>query len=154
MTLDAESRLNLEHDEAEVVAFLEENGGRVDRDDRLAPQEGGDPAVYWLTMRPSSHPEERYYVRVEWDSYPYQPPSIKFADQIRGSLSVTRAWPNIIGYRPGSLDVCRPMSREGYQVHPDWKQGSTAWPTEGNPFLWVVQMIQFHMDNDYQGRAQ
>jgi hypothetical protein len=153
VTLDAESRLNLDHDEPAVVAFLRENDGLLERDDRL--EGGGDPAVYWLTMRPSSQPDEKYYVRLEWEAYTYKPPSIKFADAIRGSLTVTHAWPSITGYRAASFDICRPMCREGYAVHPEWNQGSTAWPTDGNPFLWVVQTIQFHMDNnEYQGRAQ
>lgn len=153
MTLDVESLLNLEHDVLEVAVFLGDNEGLIEHDHVLGG-ESADQAVYWLTMRPSSHPDERYFVRIGWDTYPYRPPSIKFADAIRGSLTVTRAWPKIIGYRAGSLDVCRPMSREGFSVHPDWNTGSTAWPTEGNPFLWVAEMIQFHLDNDYQGRAQ
>jgi len=153
MSVDVESSINLDHDEADVAAFLAANGGRVERDDRIAG-EPGEGAVYWPTMPPRSHPGKRYYVRVEWDAYPYKPPSIKFAEGIRGSLTVNRAWPMITGYRPGSFDICRPMCREGYAVHPEWNQGSTAWPTEGNPFLWVTHMIQFHLDNDYQGRAQ
>jgi hypothetical protein len=153
VTLDVESQLNLEHDEPEGVAFLQQHDGRMDRDDQLEG-DGGDSAVYWLSLRPSSHPDERYYVRLEWEAYPYKPPSIKFADAVRGSVTITEAWPIIPAYRAASFDICRPMCREGYAVHPEWNQGSTAWPTDGNPFLWVVQTIQFHMDNDYQGRAQ
>ena len=152
MTLDTESRLNLDHDEPEVVAFLRENDGLLERDDHV--DEGGDPAVYWITVQPSSQRAEKYYIRIHWEAYPYKPPSIKFAEAIRGSLTVTRAWPSITGYRAGSFDICRPMCREGYAVHPEWSEGSTAWPTEGNPFLWVIAMIQFHLDNnEYQGRA-
>ncbi len=152
MSLDAESALNLDEDEGEVVAFLAEHDGVLERDDRV-PGGTGDPAVYWLTIRPRTHRGERYVVRVEWESYPYQPPSIKFTDQVRGSLTATRAWPVMTGYRANSFDICRPMCKEGYGIHPEWRQGSTAWPTDGNPFLWVVQMLQFHLDNDYQGRA-
>ena len=152
MSLDAESALNLDDDEAEVVVFLAANRGVLERDDRL-PDGVGEAGVYWLMMRPRTAPDERYIVRVAWDSYPYQPPSIKFADRVRGSLTVTGAWPLMTGYRPTSFDICRPMCKEGYAVHPEWRQGSTAWPTEGNPFLWVVQMLQFHLDNDYQGRS-
>jgi hypothetical protein len=152
MTVDAESALNLKSDEVAVALFLSENEGHLDRDDCLDGE--GDSAIYWLTMRPQSVPTERYFVRVEWFSYPYEAPSIKFADGIRGSLTVNKAWPMMTGYRTGSFDICRPMSREGYEVHPEWKQGSTAWPTEGNPFHWVVQTIQFHLDNEYQARAQ
>ncbi len=153
MSLDLESRLNLEHDGQPVAVFLAENGGCVGQDDQLDEEEG-DPAVYWMTMRPVSIPAERYYVRIEWEAYPYKPPSIKFATAVRGDLAVTSAWPVMSGYRAGSFDICRPISKEGYTIHPEWAEGSTAWPTEGNPFLWVAQTIQFHFDNDYQGRAQ
>jgi hypothetical protein len=143
---DAETLLNLKEDEVAVAAFLADNGGHLDRDD-------ANHAVYWLTLRPRSAPDQRYYARVAWDAYPHSPPSIKFATGIGGSLSVTSAWPLIPGYRASSFDICRPLSREGYELHPEWKQGPTAWPTEGNPFLWVAQTLQFHLDNEYQGRA-
>lgn len=152
MSVDAESALNLDADEAVVAEFLSENEGDLSRDDRL--EGGGDLSVYWLTLRPRSVPTERYFARVEWISYPYEAPSIKFADAIRGSITNTKAWPMMTGYRPGSFDICRPMCREGYAVHLEWKQGSTAWPTDGNPFLWLVQTMQFHFDHDYQSRSQ
>jgi len=150
MSVDAESALNLDTDEVAVAEFLAEHGGELARDDR---RDGGNRGVYWLTFRPRSAPTERYVARVEWFAYPYEAPSIKFADGIRGSLTTTRSWPVMPGYRPGSFDICRPMTREGFAVHPEWKRGSTAWPTDGNPFLWVAEMMQFHFDNDYQGRA-
>ena len=153
MSVDAESQLNLDQDEVDVAEFLAANGGRLDRDDRLW-RESSDAAVYWLTMRPRSHPTETYCVRVEWEAYPYSPPSIRFASGARGSLTATSAWPIITGYRSGTFDICRPMSKEGYATHPEWSQGSTAWPTDGNPFLWVAETTQFHLDNDYEGRAQ
>ena len=143
--------LNLEADEAAVGTFVTENAGEMVRDDRH--EGGGAAGVYWLTFRPRAVPAERYIARYEWSAYPYSPPSIKFATAIRGSLTTTRAWPVMTGYRPSSFDICRPMCKEGYAVHPEWNQGSTAWPVEGNPFLWVVQMMQFHFDNDYQGRS-
>jgi len=61
--------------------------------------------------------------------------------------------PLVPGYRASSFDICSPLSREGYELHPEWKEGPTAWPTEGNPFLWVAETLQFHLDNEYQGRA-
>jgi hypothetical protein len=151
VTLDGESALNLAADEVAVAEFLDANGGHLERDDRL--DEPGDPAVYWLAMRPRTAADEEYVARVEWFVYPYNEPSIRFADGVRGALSNVRAWPLITGYRAASFDICRPMTREGYAVHPEWRTGSTAWPTEGNPFLWVVQTMQFHLDNEYQGRA-
>ena len=149
--IDEESALNLDADEVAVEAFLAENDGHLLRDDRL--DGGGDRGVYWAMFRPRSVPTENFFARVEWFSYPYAPPSVKFATAVRGRLDQTNAWPMMTGYRPSSFDICRPMTKEGFLVHPEWAQGSTAWPTEGNPFLWVVQMIQFHFDNDYQGRS-
>jgi hypothetical protein len=151
VTVDEESALNLAADEVVVAAFLTENDGHLVRDDQIEGE--GDRAIYWLTFRPRSVPTERYIARVVWTAYPYEAPSIKFADAMRGSLAVTSAWPMMEGYRAGSLDICRPFCVEGYNTHPEWKAGSTAWPTDGNPFLWVVETMQFHFDNIYQARA-
>ena len=144
--------MNLDNDEVAVVDFLAENGGSLTRDDRIG--DVGERGIYWATLRPRPVLTQLYVARLEWFSYPYEPPSIKFAAGIRGSLTTTSAWPMITGYRAGSFDICRPMCREGYLTHPEWKQGSTAWITEGNPFEWVVQTMQFHFDNEYQGRSQ
>lgn len=151
MAIDDESFLNLESDELEVVEYLAEHGGEMVRDDCI--EGGGDRAIYWITFRPKKVPAQAYIARFEWFSYPYDAPSIKFASTIRGSLTITSAWPMMTGYRPGSFDICRPMCREGYTTHPEWRQGSTAWPTDGDPFLWVVQTVQFHFDNLYEGRS-
>jgi hypothetical protein len=152
VTIDQESGLNLENDVDAVEAFLIEHGGRLERDAQV--DDGvSDPAVYWLTMRPHSDPGENFVARIEWLAYPYEAPSIKFADRVKGSLTMSSAWPNIVGFRANSFDICRPMCSEGFGIHPEWKEGSTAWPTEGNPFLWVVSEIQFYLDNEYLGRA-
>jgi hypothetical protein len=144
--VDRESALNLEQDAPAVASFLEENEGALTKDD-------ADDGVYWAAMRPRSTPAERYFARIGWAVYPHGPPSIKFADRVGGSLTAVSAWPVITGYRASAFDICRPISAEGYAVHPEWGQGSTAWVADGNPFLWVVQTMQFHLDNEYQGRA-
>jgi hypothetical protein len=141
-----ETLLNLQQDRDDVAAFLAAREGALDTDDEGA-------GVYWVTLSPRSAPTETYYAMIAWDSYPFAPPSIKFGDGIRGPLVVNRAWPVIPGYRTGSFDICKPMTKEGYAVHPEWAQGSTAWVSDGNPFLWIVEMLQFHLDNEYQGRA-
>jgi len=141
--MDEESRLNLEQDVPAVEAFLAENGGTL----------ACDASVYWLTLRPRSATTERYFARVVWTRYPHQAPSVAFATAVRGDLRVTRAWPNIPGYRVGSFDICRPFTAEGYALHSEWNSGSSAWPTVGNPFLWVAQELQFDLDNSYSGRA-
>lgn len=144
--IDAESRINLNDDEAAVRALLEEHGGRLDRDQ-------GDPGTYWLTLVPRSEPLERYVVRVVWTSYPHEPPSVRFATEIGGSLSTTSAWPTIPGYRPGSFDICKPFTAEGYNLHPDWRSGPEAWRTSGNPFLHVATTLQYDLDNNFTGRS-
>jgi hypothetical protein len=143
---DQESLLNLAADEAAVVAFLADNDGRLSRD-------GQDGAVYWLRIRPAGTPTEVYYVRVAWSAYPHEAPSVKFADSIGGSLAITSAWPVIPGYRPASFDICKPMTAEGYALHAEWRSGPDAWPTAGNPFLWVAEILQYDLDNYYGGRA-
>ena len=143
---DAETLLNLQEDEPAVAAFLVENGGRLDRDKV-------DASIYWLTIRPLSAQKERYYPRLQWTAYPHEAPSIKFADGVGGSLVVITAWPIVSGYRPQSFDICKPMCAEGYALHAEWRTGPDAWPTDGNPFLWVVELLQYDLDNEYGGRA-
>lgn len=144
--IDEESRLNLEADEAAVREFLAEFGGELLRDTN-------DAGVYWLSLRPNAH-EEVYVARVAWTRYPQAAPSVKFADKINGSLSVTHAWPLISAYRAPSFDICKPFTAEGYALHAEWRTGPQAWPTAGNPFLWVASQLQDDMNHRYQGRSQ
>lgn len=144
--VDAETRLNLEADEAAVREFLEEHHGRLDRD----PNE---PGVYWVTLRPRSAPREEYYARVAWSGYPHHPPSVKFADRIGGNLNITGAWPLIPGYRVTAFDVCKPFTAEAFGWHPEWSAGADAWKSSGDPFLWVVSVMQHDFDTAYEGRS-
>lgn len=144
--MDVESSLALAEDEAAVSEFLARNGGILERDK-------SDDGGYWLTMRPRSAPTERFYVRVKWFRYPHAPASVKFADAVGGSLNVTKAWPNISGYRPGSFDICKPFTAEGFALHPEWAAGPQAWPVTGNPFLFVAETLQGDLDHRYGGRA-
>lgn len=143
--MDIESLLNLEQDEPTVISFLAEHDGRLVRD-------GDDGSVYWIDMRPRSDPRERYVVRLGWSVYPQEPPSILFATAVGGELGVASAWPVIDGYRAPN-DICKPLGAEGYGLHPEWRTGPDAWPTSGNPFLFVVDHLQFDLDNGYRGRA-
>jgi hypothetical protein len=144
--VDAETRLNLEADEPAVREFLEEHDGRLDRD-------LDDSAVYWVTVRPRSAPQEEYYARVAWSSYPHSPPSVKFSDRIGGDLSATEAWPLMPGYRVTAFDVCKPFTAEAFGWHPEWRSGPDAWRSSGNPFLWVVSVMQHDFDTAYEGRS-
>ncbi|MDE3073961.1 MAG: hypothetical protein KGJ86_00905 [Chloroflexota bacterium] len=144
--MDQETQLNLAQDVPAVIEFLQENDGTLTQDETL---EG----VYWLKLRPRTALEEWYFVKSVWARYPHRPPSVRFATAVNGDLNSTKAWPLIPGYRPSSFDICKPFTAEGYALHSDWKTGPSAWPTSGNPFLWVVQTLQFDLDNSYGGRS-
>lgn len=146
--MDEQSRLLLEEDAAAVEALLAEHGGSLD------PDPGGEVGTYWVTLHPRSAPGEAYVVRIAWTRYPDEPPSVKFAEGIGGSLAVVDAWPVVPGYRPGNFDICAPFTAEGHSTHPEWRAQSQApWPTTGNPFLWVVDILQGDLDRNYGGRA-
>lgn len=144
--MDLESTLALAHDVPDALAFLEANDGTLQQD-------AAELGVYWAAMRPRSTPSERYYVCIRWTIYPHAPPSVKFATSVGGSLMDTSAWPVIPGYRAGNLDICKPFTAAGFMTHPEWRTGSEAWQSSGNPFLWVVQVIQDDLDTKYGGRA-
>jgi hypothetical protein len=146
VSLDAETQLNLAADEAAVEDFLAEHDGSLARDEN-------EDGVYWLTLRPRTAPEERYFARVAWANYPHEAPSVKFATEVGGSLTVTSAWPTIPGYRPASFDICKPFTLEGYGLHPDWRTGPEGWRTTGNPFLHVATTLQYDLDNNFSGRS-
>ncbi len=145
-TVDAETLLNLAEQEGEVVEFLALHDGHLARDE-------ADPSIYWLDIRPRTAPDERYYVRVSWRAYPHGAPSVLFAEGVGGALGVARAWPQIPGYRAPN-DICKPFTAEGFGLHAEWGTGPDAWPTEGNPFLWVVETLQFDLNNAYSGRVE
>jgi hypothetical protein len=149
MNLDIESVLGLAEDAPAVEDFLAEHGGKL----HTGP--GGreeDDGIRWVEMSQRSPPEERYVARLAWTSYPYSPPSVLFADGVGGAVSQASAWPRIQGYR-APADICMPFTAEGYNLHPEWRTGPTAWKSTGNPFLRVVTQLQDDLDNRYEGRA-
>ena len=147
--IDLESRLNLEADRGAVEEFLAGFGGEL-----LQRPEEVDHGTFWVRMHPRSAPAEQYVARIGWTRYPQVPPSVKFADDVGGSLTVTKAWPVSAGYRSGNFDICKPFTAEGFTVHPEWRTGPHAWPTTGNLFLFVVAQLQDDLNHRYQGRAQ
>lgn len=147
MTLDRESELSLVADAGAAAAFLRERGGHLHE-----PVDGG-PGVWWAQVRPASDPHETYYARIGWSVYPGAPPSIKFATSLDGAITDPMAWPVAPGYRPTCLDVCKPISAEGFALHPDWARTTQSWRGQGNPFLAVVREIQRDLNGPaYQGR--
>jgi hypothetical protein len=141
-----ETQLMLKADERDVVEFVDEHGG-------LLLREVDAPATYWLVLHPVRARTETFYVRLGWTSYRGAPPSVRFHDGIGGSFASPQAWPTIAGYRVGSWDICKPFTAEGYAVHPEWVGGPQGWRSTGNPFLYVVQTLQFDLNNGYQERA-
>lgn len=153
--MDFESELRLVEDAVEVAAFLAANGGTLIAGwttDADGPDPVDEPGVYWLTMRPKSASDQRYFARVAWSRYPGGPPSVKYATGVRGRLDVSNAWPNVPGARPGNFDFCSAFTAEGYQSHPEWVT-QQPWPTAGNVFLWVAYILQGQLDRSYGGRA-
>ena len=143
---DTETALALDQDLPAVEAAVGDAGARLKRDPV-------DEGLFWLILSPPGAPEEEFFARIAWHSYPHAPPSVKFATGVGGSVDQTTAWPQIPGYRPASFDICQPFTAEGHAVHPDWAHGPESWPTNGNPFLWVVGILIADMKNRYQGRS-
>jgi len=145
VSLDVESRLALDEDEAAVVDFLARHGGAVTTDT-------ADRAIRWLSLHPRSAPTETYFVRLRWTSYPHAAPSVTFATAVDGQIGIGSAWPQIPGYRAPS-DICMPFTAEGLALHPEWGSGPDAWTPSPNPYLRVVAQLQDDLDNRYAGRA-
>lgn len=135
--MDAESRLRLDRDLPDVHALLAETGG-------LLVQRPEDPlGTFWATVAPRSG-EAPFIARVVWTVYPDQPPSVLFTTSIGGAVDPA-GWPEAPGYRRGA-DICKPITAEGYAVHPEWRTGVHAWRTSGNAFLYVVEVLQEDID--------
>lgn len=99
---------------------------------------------------------QSYHLRFVWPDYPDQPPSISCFDPATGELQVTSAWPNCDGFRPGSWDICLPLSLEGFALHPEWTQdASKRWNSDGNVLLKVLDELQVILNSRsrYRGRA-
>jgi hypothetical protein len=147
VSIDLESRLNLEADEKAVAGLLAQRGGRLHHDTE-------QPERYWLELHPRAAMAETYFALVRWIRYPGEPPSVKFATGVGGALDATTAWPRIAGYRAGAFDICMPFTAEGFGVHPDWRTSAEAWRGTGNPFLWVAETLQRDLNNRYEGRHE
>jgi hypothetical protein len=144
--VDAESLLNIQADIGAVAQCVEEARGRLYRDEIEA-------GIWWLELSPPSAPHETFVVCLAWTVYPHQPPSVKFADGIGGRLDRSDAWPIVPGYRPGNLDICRPICVEGFNTHPEWRTSAESWKGTGNPFLWVVETLIEDLTSRYGGRS-
>lgn len=124
------------------------NGWDVARD--------GDRLLFELTARDG----ERYAVRLLCDDLPRRAPSVVFVDDA-GSHAVPRAWPRgngrffeVVKLPPNSF-LCMPLTREGLQHHPQWRDTPSinAW-REGSSLMEVFNYLQRLLSSpDYGGRA-
>jgi hypothetical protein len=106
----------------------------------------------WATLAPKAAPEQKFFLRLLWQRYPHDAPSIKFRD-LEGRIDNPRAWPAMPGYRPTSLDACVNYSAEGFALHPEWKTDPRyKWDPRGNALLRVLTLVQTDFDLNYQGR--
>ena len=138
------SALNLDEDLGEVLDLPEASRWTIEQPASLE---------VWVGMAPATVPGERFQVRLVWDVYPDQPPSLKFRDPDTGQLDLSRAWPQVPGFRPGSLDACVPWTAEGMITHPEWRSDPRfRWDPRGNVLLRVLRSIQELLDDNFQGR--
>lgn len=138
------SVLNLDEDLEEVLTLPEASRWTIER---------AGPLEVWVSTSPAAVPHERFQVRLLWQAYPDRAPSLKFRDPTTGRLDLARAWPQVPGFRPGSLDACLPWTAEGLALHPEWQgDPNYRWDPHGNVLMKVLRYIQEALDDDYQGR--
>ncbi|TDX04027.1 hypothetical protein [Kribbella sp. VKM Ac-2566] len=132
--MDAESTVALARDVPAVEAYLATTGGHLAR-------RNDDPAgLYWVTIRPTNPAAAAFVARVAWSVYPHRPPSILFATAVGEPTGDPRGWPAAAGYR-APVDICKPFTAEGQNLHAEWATGTHAWRNNGNPFLYVVENL-------------
>jgi hypothetical protein len=111
------------------------------------------PLEVLATLSPAGHPGEAFQARLLWCLYPDQPSSLKFRDQATGRLDLPTAWPQVRGFRPGSLDACVNWCAEGFALHPEWRNDPKfRWDSRGNVLLKALRILQDELDNHFQGR--
>jgi hypothetical protein len=111
------------------------------------------PLEVFAGISPAGHADEIFQARLLWSVYPDRPPSLKFRDPASGRLDVSTAWPQVRGFRPGSLDACVSWCEEGFAIHPEWcNDPKYRWDPRGNVLLKVLRILQDELDNYFQGR--
>ncbi len=110
------------------------------------------PLEVLATMTPAGQ-QDSFQARLHWSAYPDAPPSLKFRDPTTGRLDMATAWPQVRGFRPGSLDACVNWCAEGFTLHPEWRTDPRLrWDSRGNALLKVLRILQDELDNHFQGR--
>jgi hypothetical protein len=143
---DEFSNLAFDQDLNEVLGSDEVKRWKIER--------VGDLEIY-VTCSSDKAPAEIFQARFAWTSYPGEPPSYKYRDPETGRLDLTKAWPEIPGYRPGNFDACVNWCAEGFVTHPEWKNDPNArWTSAGNVLLKVLRRMQRDLDEHFTKRSQ
>lgn len=115
-----------------------------------------DPEValgLFAIMHPKKQPAERFKARVRWTDY-FGPFSLKFVHLKTGAASDRTAWPQCLGFRPGSQDACLPWTVEGHALHPEWRNSARqSFPVVQAPMQHALLRIQHALDSSYAGRG-
>jgi hypothetical protein len=143
-----QAELNLAKDLEQVRAVAAGAGWEVNSPDKLTVE---------ISIC-SSIDGERYWLRFRCTGYPDQPPSIACFDKESGSQQVRNAWPKCQGFRAdGPWDLCLPLSAEGFNAHPAWRDDpKMRWNPNGNPLFRVIDELQLLLNdpNKYSGRLR
>jgi hypothetical protein len=143
---DEFSKLNLRDDFVEAVDAPDAGRWKLELSGDLEVRVG---------LSPGTACQEQFQACLLWNKYPDEPPSLKFRDPATGSMTSPRVWPLARGFRPQSLDACVNWCREGFVLHPEWRDDPRfKWNPSGNPLLWVIRQLQEELDHYYQGRFQ
>lgn len=144
MTTNELSELNLNDDFHQIIGMEEAARWKLEKP---------GPLEVWCTMFSTREPDEMYQVRLLWQSYPGEAPSMKFREPATGRLDVPGAWPRVPGFRPTSLDACVNWCAEGLTLHPEWKKDLRySWNPNGNVLLKVLRILQEQLDERCEGR--
>lgn len=142
---DELSALNLDEDFQDALDASQASRWTLEKPDALE---------VWATMSPAGYPHETFQARLLWRVYPDEPPSLKFRDPATGRLDLSRAWPQVRGFRPSSLDACVNWTLEGMNLHAEWRSDPRyRWDSHGNVLLKVLRTLQDELDSYFQGRA-
>jgi len=143
-----QAELNLAKDLDPVRIVAKDAGWEINTPESLTVE---------VSMR-SSVDDERYWLRLRCLGYPDQPSSIVCFDKPSGSHQLRSAWPHCQGFRAdGSWDLCLPLSAEGFNAHPEWRNDPIKqWRSGGNPLLRVLDELQLLLNDPtkYSGRLR
>jgi hypothetical protein len=143
---DEFSELTFTEDLAEVLSLPEASRWKIEH--------VGSLEVH-VALSSVKVPADVFNVRLYWNSYPMEPPSLKFRDPATGRIDLPTAWPEVRGFRPANLDACVNWCSEGFVTHPEWKNDpNTKWNPQGNALLRVLRLLQREMDEFFVKRFQ